>query len=76
MVTEKPLFARIISRNEDDWGGFDIEEGVGFAGDFDCDLSKNPLRILALKVVVGSISGLSRSESQVRSIISGALDAY
>ena len=74
--TGKPLLARIISRNEECWEGIEVEgnSGLAFTGDFDCDLSKNPLRMLALKVVVWSISGVSTSESPVRSIVSGTLD--
>lgn len=75
-TTVKPLLARIMSRNEEvGWGDFGAEgdAGVGFKGDFDCDRSKNPLRMLALKVVLWLISGRSKSESPVKSIISGTL---
>ena len=57
----KPLCERIISRNvEGPWGDFGGESGVnpGFAGDLVCDLLKNPLRMLALRVVVWSIFGV------------------
>ena len=75
-TTAKPLLARIMSKNEEDcWVGLGVEgdAGVGFIGGLDWDRSKNPLRIFALKVVVRSISGMSTSESPVKSIISGAL---